>query len=105
MRNQEEVRKPTKNGKRSPGVPVKPSTISKIRDFFRKWKDSPLKDRPSMIRSISETAIPYVRNVYYDDDDDDFSSSDDEDGADSPFIYPDIPPGHFGVLVGITDQV
>jgi hypothetical protein len=104
MRNLEVDRKPTKNGKVAPGVPVKPSTIAKIRDFFRRWQESPMQDRPELFRSFSDTAIPYVRTVYYDEDDNEYSTSDDEYG-DSPFVYPDIPPGHFGVLVGVTDQV
>lgn len=97
--------KPTKNGKTVPRVQVKPSTVAKICDFFRKCQNTHMADRQSIFRSSSDTLVPYVKAVYFDDNGNDYSTSEDESDSDSSFIYPDIPRGHFGVLVGLPDQV
>ncbi|KAF3339325.1 Auxin-responsive protein SAUR32 [Carex littledalei] len=104
MRNREETMKPTKNGKTVPGVPVKPTTVAKICDFFRKCQNTHMADRQSIFRSSSDTLVPYVKAVYFDDNGNDYSTSEDESDSDNSFIYPDIPRGHFGVLVGLPDQ-
>ncbi|KAJ3677191.1 hypothetical protein LUZ60_002915 [Juncus effusus] len=78
--------------------------FSKMREFFNNWKSNTIGKTVSLDRT---ELLPRIKTTYDSSDDSSDggnSSGDDYDGADSPFMPPDVPRGHLPVLIGFKDQ-
>ncbi|KAJ4761097.1 SAUR-like auxin-responsive protein family [Rhynchospora pubera] len=104
MGTKNDDKKTTETSNRTQDDPVKPTAISTIWKFFRKWQNTTAKNKQSISRSISQKTLSHEKNICFDEEDTENSPSEDECVVKRPFIYPDIPRGHFGILVGLPDQ-